>query len=48
MNATPFVTPLFQAYEFAPEPESVTDVPAQTAKSFPASAVGKALTVTVT
>jgi hypothetical protein len=30
----------------APEPESVTDVPAQTSMSFPASAVGKALTVT--
>ena len=29
----------------APEPESVTDVPAQTAWSLPAFTVGKALTV---
>ena len=48
MNATPFVTPLFQAYEFAPEPESVTAVPAQTVWLAPASVDGKGLTVTVT
>ena len=47
MNAVEFDTPLFQAYVFAPEPESVTDVPAQTAWSIPALTIGKALTVTV-
>jgi hypothetical protein len=46
VKATPFVTLLFQAYESAPEPESVTAVPAQTVWLAPASAVGKALTVT--
>ena len=48
VNAVAFVTPLFQAYVFAPEPESVTDVPAQTVWSAPAHCVGKGLTVTVT
>ena len=46
VKATPFDTLLFQAYEVAPEPESVTAVPAQTVWLAPASAVGKALTVT--
>ena len=46
VNATPFVTLLFQVYEFAPEPESVTAVPAQTVWSAPAITVGKGLTVT--
>ena len=46
MKATPFVLLLFQTYVFAPEPESVTDVPAQTAWSLPALTVGKALTKT--
>ena len=48
MNGAPFVTPLFQTYVVAPEPESVTDVPAQTAWSIPALVAGKGLTVTVT
>ena len=47
MNATPFVTPLFQTYVVAPEPESVTDAPAQTVWSAPALTIGKALTVIV-
>ena len=46
MNAVAFVTLLSQVYVFAPEPESVTDVPAQTVWSAPALTVGKALTVT--
>ena len=48
VNAVAFVTLLSQVYVFAPEPESVTDVPAQTVWSAPALTVGKALTVTVT
>ena len=46
VNAVAFVTLLVQAYVFAPEPESVTDVPAQTVWSAPALTVGKALTKT--
>jgi len=46
VKATPLFTLLFQEYEVAPEPESVTDVPAQTVWSAPALTVGKALTVT--
>ena len=48
MNAVAFITLLLQVYVFAPEPESVTDVPAQTTWSIPAFTVGKALTVIVT
>ena len=47
MKAVAFEIPLFQAYVFAPEPESVTNVPAQTTWSIPALTIGKALTVTV-
>jgi hypothetical protein len=46
VNATPFDTLLFQEYEVAPEPESVTAVPAQTVWSAPALTVGNELTVT--
>ena len=46
VNATPFALLLFQTYVFAPEPESVTDVPAQTVWSAPALTVGKGLTKT--
>ena len=43
-----FDTPLFQEYDTTPEPESVTNVPAQTIWSAPAlTVVGKELTVTV-
>ena len=48
VKATPFATPLFQAYESAPEPVSITDEPAQTVWLVPASVDGKGLTVTVT
>ncbi|NBT62972.1 MAG: hypothetical protein EBT02_14510, partial [Planctomycetia bacterium] len=48
VKAPPFVTPLFQEYDTAPEPESVTNVPAQTVRSNPALVDGKGLTVTVT
>jgi hypothetical protein len=46
VNETPFDTLLFQEYEVAPEPESVTAVPAQTVWSAPALTVGNELTVT--
>ncbi len=46
VNATPFDTLLFQEYEVAPEPESVTGVPVQTVWSAPALTVGNELTVT--
>ena len=46
MNPVVFVIPLFQEYDTAPEPVSVTDVPAQTVWSAPALTVGKALTKT--
>ena len=50
VKATPFATLLSQAYvvRAVPEPESVTDAPAQTVWSNPALTVGNGFTVTVT
>ena len=48
VKATKLLTPLFQVYELAPEPLSVTAVPAHTVWLFPAFTVGVAFTVTVT
>ena len=48
MNATALVTPLFQEYELAPLPFSVTAVPAQTVWLGPPLTLGNGLTVTVT
>ena len=46
VKTTLFETGLVQEYDTAPEPESVTDAPAQTVWSAPALTVGNGLTVT--
>ena len=48
MNATPLVTLLFHVYVEAPEPLSVTPVPAHNVCACPAETTGKVFTVTVT